>query len=196
MKRSVVTLTFLAVLTLSALSITYAKLPDDAPVTHGIASQFTGMGAGTLHQGAGLPSILAVIDSREDFSNFRRAVERASLTQTLDSKGPFTVFVPTDEAFNRLPSAEEEEILRDPQTSKAVVLNQMTDGYLAYGASGPQDLSRVGFIVTEDGNRIPIIVGRKDLRVGQSHLVKANIRASNGIIHVVDQVILPQSSTP
>ena len=194
MKRTLFILSILAVGSLAALSVTFARIPDGAPLSHGLENQISGLPTGG-NVGLGLPSILAVIDSRQEFSSFRRAVEAAGLTPTLNSKGPFTVFVPTDEAFNRLPSATEEEILKDPLASKAVVMNQMTDGVLLYGSSGNQDLARVGFILTNDGNRIPIIVGRNEVKVGQARLVKANIRASNGIIHVVDEVILPPSSS-
>jgi len=192
MKRTLFILSVLAVGALAAFSVTYAEFPTGAPRSHAMENQINGLPTGG-NVGLGLPSILAVIDSRQEFSSFRRAVEAAGLTPTLNSKGPFTVFVPTDEAFNRLPTATEEAILKDPQASKAVVMNQMTNGTLLYGASGDQDLSRVGFIVTNDGNRIPIIVGRNEVKVGQARLVKANIRASNGIIHVVDEVILPPS---
>jgi uncharacterized surface protein with fasciclin (FAS1) repeats len=191
MKRSTIALGFLAVLSLTALTVTYAKLPQDVFVPSRYDFASAGMSSGAVRAWEA-PSIMAILDSRSEFSNFRRAVEKAGLSPMLDEKGPFTVFVPTDEAFYRLPSAAEEQILKDSSAAKSVVLNQITPGDLLYGApNADMDLSRIGIILTSDGNHIPVVVSQRDVRVGQSRLLKANLKASNGIIHVVDDLNLP-----
>lgn len=195
MKRSRFILSLLAAGAVAAMTVAYAMMPDGASSGYLPGSAGSGGMDTDNAMWGNTPSIMAVLDTHSQFSDFRRAVERAGLSSTLETKGPFTVFVPTDEAFNRLPSPAEEKILANPQEAKAVVLNQMASGDLVYGATGTKmDLARVGFIVTADGNRIPVIVSHHKVKIGQARLVEANIPASNGIIHVVDQVSFSPSA--
>ena len=175
------------------LVLTVPKAAITLPGSHHDATQIIGGAGGVL--GLKQPTIWDIVRSREEFSNFQTAVEKADLAAMLDQKGPFTVFIPTDAGFAQLPSDTKRQVLNDPNASKQVVLNQTADGRLAYNVLEPQvglrDLTRMGYIVTADGNKIPLTVEPRTIQVGKARLVEANIGASNGIIHVVDRVNLP-----
>ncbi len=193
MKRSLLLFVLAATCSLGVFTLVQAFRPDDRPVSDSTSS-LVGMATGDTAW-VEEPTLVQILDSHPEFSDFRRAVEEAGLTKTLDQKGPFTLFVPSDQAFNRLPTPLEKKILTDPQESREVVKNQVVDGYLLYGASGPKtanmDMARLGYVVTEDGTQLPLKVTRHQVQVGSAHLGTANMKASNGIIHVVDEVNLP-----
>ncbi|MBQ2261827.1 MAG: fasciclin domain-containing protein [Loktanella sp.] len=119
------------------------------------------------------------------FTTLVAAVEAAGLVDTLKSEGPFTVFAPTDEAFAALPEGTVESLLADPEALAAVLTyhvvagsvmsTDLTDGMTATTVNGA-DVT----IGTEGG-----------VTVNDANVVTADIEASNGVIHVIDAVILP-----
>ena len=194
MKKALFGLALVSLGLLTVLSVSRAETPFDRPQV-GSHNMIVG-GAGTA-VGWKAASIWDVISSHREFSDFQKAVSKAGLSNLLDTKGPFTVFVPTDAGFERLPAETEEQIFTDAAVSKDVVLNHTTDGRLFYNVTDPMmgtsDLGRMAYIMTSQGTKIPIEVTASAVKVGQAHLLLANIQASNGVIHVVDQVNLPSS---
>jgi uncharacterized surface protein with fasciclin (FAS1) repeats len=157
-----------------------------------------GMAAGGFTP-IGSETLLGVVESHSQFSTFARAVKTAGLTQSLKNRSPKTVFVPTNEAFNRLPAKTLNALFKHPARLKAVLLNTMVNGDLYYAATGRRfaayDLNRRHFVRTRDNVRLPVVTRGSNVIVGGADVVEANLTASNGVIQVVNRVLLPPSKT-
>ncbi|GIX02016.1 MAG: hypothetical protein KatS3mg112_0953 [Thermogutta sp.] len=120
------------------------------------------------------------------FKTLAKALEAAGLVETLKGKGPFTVFAPTDEAFAKLPKGTLEALLKDKAKLTAVLTYHVVAGeYPANKVVASKSLKTV------QGSPIKITVTDAGVKVNQAKVLKTDIRASNGIIHVIDAVILP-----
>ena len=118
------------------------------------------------------------------------AVEAAGLVDTLQGDGPFTVFAPTDEAFAALPEGTLEALLADTEALSGLLLYHVVSGeVLAADVIGLESARSV------QGEDIAITVNGESVKVNEANVVTTDIAASNGVIHVIDQVILPPSMT-
>jgi uncharacterized surface protein with fasciclin (FAS1) repeats len=131
---------------------------------------------------------VAVNDRR--FSTLAAAVEAAGLIDTLQSEGPFTVFAPTDEAFGKLPDGTVEALLQDIPTLTDILLYHVVPGRVVSG-----DVVSVDSAASAQGASIGVSVnGGSVLLNGDSRVVETDILATNGVVHVIDSVILPPSN--
>lgn len=138
---------------------------------------------------AGTDDIVAVASGNDDFSTLVAAVSAAGLVETLQSPGPFTVFAPTNDAFAALPAGTVDSLLlpenRDQLTSILtyhVVPGRITAGQLA---------GQRGTLTTVQGDTILIDATGDGVTVNGANVVAADVAASNGVIHVIDAVLLP-----
>jgi uncharacterized surface protein with fasciclin (FAS1) repeats len=122
-----------------------------------------------------------------NLARFASAVDAAGLTDELAGKGPFTVFAPTEEAFKKLPAGAYDNLLKDAGKLKAVLSYHVVSGYFA-----ARDV-KAGEIVTLQGSPLTAVVSSSDLRVNGARVTQADMAATNGIIHVIDAVILPKN---
>ena len=109
------------------------------------------------------------------------------MVETLKGKGPFTVFAPTDEAFAKLPAGTVESLLKPENKAKLVAI-------LTYHVVGAEVLAKdvkTGSADTVNGQRIDIVAKDGKVTIDGANVVKTDIKASNGVIHVLDSVILP-----
>lgn len=124
------------------------------------------------------------------FNTLAAALEAADLVDALKGKGPFTVFAPTDEAFAKLPTGTVESLLK-PENKKALV------GVLTYhvvpGKVAAENVVKLTGAKSLNGQQIDVSVKDGTVYVDKAKVVTTDIACSNGIIHVVDQVILPSS---
>ncbi len=120
------------------------------------------------------------------FKSLAAALQAAGLVQTLKGPGPFTVFAPTDDAFAKIPKADLEALLKD----KAKLIKVLSYHVFA-GNANSTDLKGLKDLSTVNGARLKIDVS-KGLRVDQASVVKADVPANNGIIHVIDAVLIPK----
>ncbi|MGB6602734.1 MAG: fasciclin domain-containing protein [Steroidobacteraceae bacterium] len=127
-----------------------------------------------------------VIDAGH-FRTFAAAINAAGLTVELAAKGPFTVFAPTDEAFKKLPAGAYDNLLKDAGKLKAVLNYHVVSGYLM-----ARDL-KSGELATAQGTSLTAVVSSSDVRVNGARITKADIVATNGIVHAMDTVILPKN---
>lgn len=119
------------------------------------------------------------------FNTLVAAVEAAGLVETLKGDGPFTVFAPTDEAFAALPEGTVEGLLADPEALAAILTYHVVAGKVM-----STDLSDGMMATTVNG--ADITIGTEGgVTVNDANVVTADIEASNGVIHVIDAVILP-----
>ena len=122
------------------------------------------------------------------FKTLAAALKAGGLVETLQGKGPFTVFAPTDEAFAKLPAGTVETLLKPENKSQlvSVLTYHVVAGKVAAG-----QVVKLNAAATVNGQRVNIKVSEGNVQVDQATVVKADIHCSNGIIHVVDQVLLP-----
>ncbi len=123
------------------------------------------------------------------FETLVAAVKAAGLVETLKGKGPFTVFAPTDEAFAKLPAGTVDELLKPENKSKlqAVLTYHVVSGkYMASDVVGMSDAKTV------QGGKVMFKVKEGTAYINDAKIVKTDIATSNGVIHVIDSVILPK----
>lgn len=134
--------------------------------------------------------IVDTADAAGSFKTLVAAVEAADLIETLKGEGPFTVFAPTDEAFAKLPKGTVEELLKPENMDKLAELlkDHVISGKVTLGKA-----LDAGEVATLQGSRIPAKFVDGRVLIGPAGLLKADIAASNGVIHVIDQVLLPKT---
>jgi uncharacterized surface protein with fasciclin (FAS1) repeats len=138
----------------------------------------------------GSPTTNTVVDvaaSNEKFKTLVAALNEAELTQVLKGNGPFTIFAPTDEAFNALPAGTLEELLK-PE-NRATLLKVLT--YHVVPAKVTAGQLRAGEVRTVEGSPITVAIKNDKVTVNGANVTQTDIMASNGVIHVIDKVILP-----
>lgn len=148
--------------------------------------------AGTLSFGGtrpAAPQAANIVDTAIAAGSFKTlvtAITQAGLVDTLKGPGPFTVFAPTDEAFAKVPKATLDALLKDKQKLTAVLTYHVVAGKVPAAAVVKQTSA-----ATVNGKVLPIRVNAGMVMVGGANVVKTDIAASNGVIHVIDQVLLP-----
>ncbi|MBR3370773.1 MAG: fasciclin domain-containing protein [Rhodobacteraceae bacterium] len=130
--------------------------------------------------------IVDIAAGNEAFSTLVAAVTAAGLVDTLKGDGPFTVFAPTDEAFAALPEGTLDALLADIPTLTAILTYHVVPGAVMSG-----DLEDGMMAETVNGQSVTIGVG-DTVTVDGATVIQADIEATNGVIHVIDTVILPE----
>jgi uncharacterized surface protein with fasciclin (FAS1) repeats len=143
----------------------------------------------TPMQVAQADTIVEIAASDSTFSTLVQAVQAAGLVDTLSGEGPFTVFAPTNEAFAALPPGILETLL---QPENQDTLRQILTYHVVAGAVTSGDI-QPGEVATVEGSPVQLNVTNGQVSVNDATVVVADIEASNGIIHVIDRVILPPS---
>lgn len=133
-------------------------------------------------------TIAEVVSSDPNFSTLLTAVKAAGLVETLSGKGPFTVFAPTNEAFAKIAKADLEALLKDKAALTKVLTYHVVAGKVMSG-----DVVKLKEAKTVQGQNIAIEVkGGAVMLNTKSKVAKVDIETNNGVIHVIDTVILPQ----
>lgn len=133
-----------------------------------------------------LKSIVEIAVSDGRFSTLVEALKAADLVDTLNGEGPFTVFAPTDEAFAQLPEGTLESLLNDIPTLTTILLYHVTPGKVM-----ASDVVNLRSADTVAGKPISIMVKEEKVMINDAEVIITDIEASNGVIHVIDSVILP-----
>ena len=120
------------------------------------------------------------------FNTLVTAVEAAGLVETLKGEGPFTVFAPTDEAFAKLPEGTLEALLADKAKLTAILTYHVVPGKVM-----SQDVVELSSAKTVQGQSVTIDT-TEGVKIDGANVIQADIETSNGVIHVIDAVILPQ----
>ncbi len=122
------------------------------------------------------------------FNTLAAALTAADLIDTLKGDGPFTVFAPTDEAFAKLPEGTVESLLEPENRDKLVAILTY---HVVPGKVLAEDVVSLNSATTVNGSDVSIAVKDGSVRIDNATVVKTDIGASNGVIHVIDSVILP-----
>lgn len=131
-------------------------------------------------------NIVATAQAAGSFNVLLAAAEAAGLATTLADGGPFTVFAPTDAAFEALPPGTVEALLADPDALRAVLTYHVVEGRVTSAQA-----AQLTSAPTLNGGAIAITNAGGSLRVNDARVIQADVEASNGIIHVIDAVLIP-----
>jgi len=123
------------------------------------------------------------------FKTLAAALQAAGLVDTLKGKGPFTVFAPTDEAFAKLPAGTVEDLLRPENKAKLVAILTY---HVVPGKVLADQVTKMNSAKTLNGESLAISVNGGTVMVDDAKVVKTDMLCSNGVIHVIDSVVLPK----
>ncbi len=143
-----------------------------------------------FHSSAAMPNIVGVASGDPQFSTLVTALKAAGLVKTLQGKGPFTVFAPTNAAFAKIKKADLDALLKNKTELTKVLLYHVVAGKVM-GADAMKMNGKMA--KTVEGSSLNIAVMGKVLEVNNAKVTKADIEASNGVIHVIDTVLMPKA---
>ena len=144
--------------------------------------------ATTAGWGSEKPDIVDTAVKAGEFNTLAAALKAAGLIETLKSDGPFTVFAPTDAAFAKLPAGTVESLLRPENRDKLV---SILTYHVVPGSVMAKDVVGLSSAGTANGQRVDITVEKGAVMIDGAKVTATDIAASNGVIHVIDSVILP-----
>ena len=134
------------------------------------------------------PSIVEIAAGNDDFSTLVAALQAAGLVEVLSGEGPFTVFAPTNAAFEKLPAGTVESLLEPANKQK---LTDVLTYHVVSGRVYASDVVELTEATTVQGSMIDIKVTDSGVMIDNANVVTTDIEASNGVIHIIDGVILP-----
>ncbi len=137
-------------------------------------------------------NLITVVQSQPNLSTLVKAIEAANLTTMLQGPGTYTIFAPTNDAFSALPAGELDNLLRPENKAELVQLLQY---HVVPSVVVASDLKSVHNIKTVQGGRAKISTEGNDILLDEAKVITPDITASNGVIHVVDKVLLPPAET-
>uniref|UniRef100_UPI0011AFCE3B fasciclin domain-containing protein n=1 Tax=Deinococcus planocerae TaxID=1737569 RepID=UPI0011AFCE3B len=138
--------------------------------------------------GAACQPIAQLITNDPQFSTLLTAVQAAGLAETLSS-GQYTVFAPTNAAFAKLPSDTLAAVLNDPEQLRAVLLYHVVPGKVT-----AQQVRGVRSVRTVQGGTLTVSVSGNAVRINNANVTRADINACNGVVHVIDAVLVPPAA--
>src|SRR3954454_10511821 len=141
------------------------------------------------HGAAGSKDIVDTAVAAGSFKTLAAALKAAGLVDTLKGEGPFTVFAPTDEAFAKLPAGTFENLLKPENKAK---LTAILPYHVVPGNVMAADVMNLKTAKTVQGGSVKIAAANGKVMIDKATVTKADIAASNGVIHVIDTVLMPQ----
>jgi len=135
-------------------------------------------------------NIVTVAATSGDFNTLVAAVKAAGLVETLQGDGPFTVFAPTDEAFAKLPAGTVDSLLLPENKQKLIAILTY---HVVPGEVLATDVVKLSSANTVEGQPVSISADAAGVRVNDANVIATDVMASNGVIHVIDSVLIPKS---
>jgi uncharacterized surface protein with fasciclin (FAS1) repeats len=135
------------------------------------------------------PDIVATAVAAGSFKTLAGALQAAGLVETLKGKGPFTVFAPTDDAFAKLPKGTVETLLKPENKEK---LASVLTYHVVPGSVLAKDVVGLKSAKTVNGQSLTVVVKEGKVSIDGANVIKTDILCSNGVIHVIDSVVLPK----
>jgi transforming growth factor-beta-induced protein len=136
-----------------------------------------------------MTTVVDIAAGDKRFSTLVTALKAADLVDTLKGQGPFTIFAPTDEAFSKLPPGTVESLLKDTPTLKQILLYHVVSG-----KNMARDAVQMNSADTVSGKSITIQKKGNEVMINDARVVTTDIEADNGVIHVIDHVLMPPES--
>ena len=147
-------------------------------------------GTGTMQEMTTGQDVVALAQGNRDLSTLVDAVTAADLATTLQGEGPFTVFAPTNQAFAAVGQDTLQSLLRPANKDQ---LTSVLTYHVVEGELKAADLRDGQTLETVQGQRLRVRVDGDTVRVGDARVVQADVDASNGVVHVIDEVLQPQA---
>ncbi len=129
--------------------------------------------------------IIQVASDNKDFSIFISLLKKADLINVLKGHGPFTIFAPSNEAFEAVPKEQLNALIANPEQLKVMLLYAIVSDNLT------SDKIKEGMLPTAQGQSLHVIIKDSKIYVNDAEVIKADIKASNGVIHAISQVLMP-----
>ena len=170
-------------------STTTEAAPASTTTTIAEETTTTTMAESTTTEAMEEMSIVATADAAGDFTTLLAAAEAAGLVETLEGEGPYTVFAPTDDAFAALPEGTVEGLLADPEALSDILLYHVVPGEVT-----SDQVVTLESATTAQGSDVTIRVEGDSVFVNDARVIMTDIQASNGVIHVIDAVLLPPAA--
>ena len=133
-------------------------------------------------------TIFQVIENSDTHNTLEAAIVAAGLDETLSNDGPFTVFAPTDDVFSVIPAGVLETLLADPTGQ----LTQILLNHVVSGTTMSTDLSDGMMITTLQGSEVLVTISEGNVMIGNAMVTTADIVADNGVVHVIDAILMPE----
>ena len=191
MKRS--TALLVPALAIAIAACSSAASPSAAPTTAPTATPAPTAAAPSTAPSASAAMTKDIVETATEAGSFKTlltAVKAAGLVETLQGKGPFTVFAPTDAAFAALPAGTLDGLLKDPAALKKILLYHVVSGSVR-----SDQVVGLTSATSVEGSPVAIAVKNGTVYLNDSaKVVTADVMASNGVIHVIDTVLLPPAS--
>ncbi|SCX86484.1 fasciclin domain-containing protein [Microvirga guangxiensis] len=140
---------------------------------------------------AAAADIVETATSNGSFKTLTAALQAAGLVETLKGKGPYTVFAPSDEAFKKLPAGTVENLLKPEnkaQLQKVLTYHVVAGNVMSSDLKGKKTSAK-----TVEGSNVQVDASGNAVKVNDATVTQADVQASNGVIHVIDSVIMPKS---
>ena len=134
-------------------------------------------------------NIVATAEAAGEFTTLVAALKAAGLVATLEGRGPFTVFAPTDAAFAKLPAGTVDSLLK-PENKKK--LTDILTYHVVAGNLRAAEVVKSSTSKTLNGESVSITVNGSNVKVNDANVIKTDVAATNGTIHVIDTVLLPK----
>lgn len=139
----------------------------------------------------GSQTIVLVASTNQDLSTFVKAVQSAERTQMLNSEGPFTVFAPTNEAFNALPKGTLDNLMMPENKQK---LGDILAYHVVEGTVMASDLSDGQTVTTVQGEKLTVTKQNGNVMINGAQVIQADVNTSNGVVHIIDKVLMPSDN--
>lgn len=140
---------------------------------------------GADHTGQPEMTIAELVDVTERLSTLNNALEEAGLDEELAEDGPYTVFIPTDDAFNEMEESDLETLMDDPDALREVMEYHIIEGEVL-----SEDLTQNESVETR-GGKAEVNASSSSIQVDDANVVQFDVQASNGVVHVIDTVLQP-----
>jgi uncharacterized surface protein with fasciclin (FAS1) repeats len=137
------------------------------------------------------PSVVQAVQQEQNLGQFGQALQTAGLAQSLERQGPYTIFAPSDSAFQALPKQQRQSLMQEANRQK--LRNILTYHVVSGQKLAASDLQSQSSLTTMQGGSLKISQQGQNLMIGNARVVQPGIQAGNGIIHVVDAVLMPQT---
>jgi uncharacterized surface protein with fasciclin (FAS1) repeats len=156
-----------------------------------VALTAVSLAIGSMSAQAGNKDIVDTAVGAGQFTTLAAALQAADLVETLKGPGPFTVFAPTDAAFAKLPAGTVETLLKPENKAQ---LSAILTYHVVPGAVKAEQVTKLDEAKTVNGAPVKISTNGGKVMINDANVVTADIAASNGVIHVIDTVILPPAN--
>ena len=169
---------------------TSSTTSTSTPPSTGTTTMPTPAGSDTTSSNMATMDIVDTAMAAKNLTTLVKALQVAGLVETLKGAGPFTVFAPDDKAFSRLPAGQLDALLADPAKLKTILTYHVIPASIM--AADAMAMTSPTSPPTVQGGTLQVTKGRRGrLRVNDATVIKADIKASNGVIHIIDRVLMP-----